>query len=498
MTFNDRAAKSVNNLRIIFSMDITTPNEQWVNIGAGVWYMRLDAIYPDVEDELLDWFTPQFFRDIGSVLVDSIELVQATSVLEVSENPESFYWDGEALYIHTPGGNSPYMYTILLGVVFGYSRQGFTPLNANTFYESRLLSLPKISKARDPLYWGRLQYEGGSVDLNNGDGDLDLLGESVDVYGNQARVMMGFLETDIADYKRLFTGFVETMDIDETRATVNFKDKRKQLTKQITYTCSALNALEAIEEILLDNYNIPYNGLYFNQALWEAAKSRAYNVTIDMQDEEPAIDVIQGICESTFGVFVTDPDGKYSFRITRPGDPAEYIIPANDIINYPRATYDPSEVITSVRVGYDRNWLLDGPSAYTYYTDTSREAEIFARYKTFNQRTFDTLLPTLSDAQAFASTVLDYAEEIRPTIDIEVPIKYYMVDVGDFVQVEINRARTTWFGERKCEVIRKVYNLDKNTISLTVKKYGDEIAYRATTDGDLRATTSDEIRKVGA
>jgi hypothetical protein len=498
MTFNERAARSVNNIRIIFSMDITTPNVQWVNLGAGVWYMRMDAIYPDVEEELLGWFTPQFFRDIGSVLVDSIELVQATSVLEVSENPESFYWDGEALYIYPPGGTSPYMHEILLGIVFGYSREGFSPVNANTFYESRLLALPSISKARDPLYWGRLQYEGGSVDLNNGDGEFDLFGESVDVYGNQARVMMGFADMDIAEYQRLFTGFVETMDIDETKNTVSFKDKRKQLTKPITYACTALNALEAIEEILLDNYNIPYNGLYFNQSLWEAAKSRAYNVTIDMQDEEPAIDVIQGICESTFGVFVTDPDGRYSFRITQLGDPAEYEIPSHDIINYPRAIYDPSEVITSVRVGYDRNWTLTGASAYTYYTDTSREAEIFGRYKTYNQRTFDTMLPTLTDAQNFASTILDYAEVIRPSIEIEVPIKYYMVDVGDFVQVEINRPRATWFGERKCEVIRKVYNLERNTISLTVKKYGDEISYRITTDDFMRATTSDDIRKVGA
>jgi len=108
------------------------------------------------------------------------------------------------------------------------------------------------------------------------------------------------------------------------------------------------------------------------------------------------------------------------------------------------------------------------------------------------------MLPTLTDAENYASILLDYVEEIRPKIEIEVPIKYYMVDVGDFVQVEINRPRAQWFGERKCEVIRKVFNLDKNTISLTVRKYGDEISYRATTDGDLRVTTSDEVRKVGA
>jgi hypothetical protein len=184
--------------------------------------------------------------------------------------------------------------------------------------------------------------------------------------------------------------------------------------------------------------------------------------------------------------------------VVRPGDAAEYEIPDYDIINYPRATYDPSEVISSVKVGYARNWTISGASGYTYYTDTSREAEIFARYKTYNQRTFDTMLPTLADAQAYASVILDYAEEIRPRIELEVPMKYYLIDVGDFVQVSINRQNSTWFGERKCEVIRKVYNLDRNTISLTVKKYGDEISYRAVTTGELRATTNAETRKVGS
>jgi hypothetical protein len=498
MTFQERANKSVNNLRVLFDLDITQLNSLWVNAGAGVWVVNVNGVYPWVDSSLLSGFTViQSFPAVGSVLVDSMQLVKASSLLECSENVESYYWDGSNLYITCPNWDSPYLHEISLGIVSGYSRQGFTPVGGASFYESRLIGVPSISKSRDPLFWGKIQYEGGSVDLNNGDGGLDQLGESYNVYGNQARISIGFADQDISEYKRLFTGFVETLSISETGITISFKDKRKSLTKKILYSCTAKNALDAIEEILLDNYSIPYNALYYNIALWEEARARALDITIDMQKEEQAIDIIQGICESTFGTFITDPDGKYAFRIIRPGDAAEYIIPNDDILNNPTATYDPSEVVSSTLIGYARDWTTTS-SAYTYLNDTSQESDIFGKYKVYNEKTFDTYLPDLTEAQAFSDMVLEYVGDIKPVFEIELPIKYYAIDVGEFAEIAINRPHATWFGERKFEVVKKAFNLDRGTITLGIRKYGGEIFYRVTTDGDDRITTDGEIRKVGA
>lgn len=497
MTFTERTSKSVNNSRILFSLDITQTNTQWTNHGAGVWVVNANNLYPWIDDTLLTGFSAQIFPDVGSVLVDGIQLAEATTLLECSDSHGTFYWDGSNIYIHIIGGDSPYTHVMSVGIVFGYSRLGFTPVDSKVFYPGRLISVPSISQSRDPLYWGKLQYEGGSVQLNNGDGYFDLLGEDYNVYGNQARIEMGFEDMTLADYERLFTGFVESIDIDETGATLSFKDKRKQLTKLIIYTCTDKNAVEAIQEILLDEYAIPYNGVYYNTAKWEEAIPKALNVTINMQTAESAIKVIEGICQSTFGVFLIDNLGRYSFKIIRPADPATFEIPEYDILNYPRATYNPSEVITSTQIGYARDWTTTG-SAYTYLTDTSQETDIYEKYKIYNQKTFDTYLPDLTAAQSYSDVILDYAGTVRPTLDIEVPIKYYNIEIGDFAEVEINRAAATWFGSRKCEVLSKTWNLDRNTITLKVKKYGAEVSYRVTTDGEYRVTTEDELRKVGA
>jgi hypothetical protein len=123
---------------------------------------------------------------------------------------------------------------------------------------------------------------------------------------------------------------------------------------------------------------------------------------------------------------------------------------------------------------------------------------IFDRYKTYNERKFDTYLPDLLSAQSFSNQILAYAGEIRPNIELEVPIKYWNIEVGQFLEATINRPRATWFGERKFEVIRKVYNLDRNTITLTVKKYGAELFSRITTDDFIRLTTEGDMRRVGS
>jgi hypothetical protein len=83
-------------------------------------------------------------------------------------------------------------------------------------------------------------------------------------------------------------------------------------------------------------------------------------------------------------------------------------------------------------------------------------------------------------------------------MEIEVPIKYWQIAVGDFAEVSINRPQSTWLGTRKCEVISKTYNLDRGTITFGIRKYGGDLASRVTTDGAYRITSDGYIRRVGA
>jgi len=498
MTLPEYAFRSVGEPRFLIDIDITQINSQWVNAGAGVWYVNNDAIYAYVDSTLANWLTAQTMPNVGSVLVDNEQLAKASTLLECSENENTFYWDNSNLYVYTPNGSSPYIHTILIGIVHGYSKEGFTPSGSKTFYEGRLLSIPIISQSRDPLFFGKLSYEGASIELNNGDGYFDTFGEDYDVYGNQTRVLFGYSGMDISEYVLLFTGFNESLSISEEKVTINLADKRKQLTKEIIYSCTSQNAMDAIVDILYTEYEIPYNSVYYDTYTWDYFTTLAPDITINMQESEPAIDVIQNICLSCFGLFIINPDGKYSFNIVRPGDAAKGEIPELDILTSHSITYDSTETLTSTKIGYDKDWTKSEASAYTYLTDTSRESAIYSIYKTYNQKTFNTYLITLTDAQIFSDVVLDFSGELRPTLTITVPLKYYMLEVGDMVDVEIRRPTVNWLGLRKCEIIGKQYKLDNLTIEFTVKIYSGQYYYRITTDGYYRSDTDSKLRRTGA
>lgn len=164
-------------------------------------------------------------------------------------------------------------------------------------------------------------------------------------------------------------------------------------------------------------------------------------------------------------MFLITPERKYSFKIVDTSASAESVISRYDIFNRHIINYDPSEVISSVKIGYAKDWsTVQNP--YTYLTDTSREEEIYLKYKTYNQKTFDTVLTNITDAQSFADTVLDYSESVKGKGDITVSMKYYTLDVGDLTEIEIYREVESLLGSKKSEIIGKSYNLDKALINL--------------------------------
>jgi hypothetical protein len=480
MTLTQYNEKSVSDRRILFEIDQTQINLQWINAGVGVWYVNFDNLYPEVETDLIPaWFTVQLFTNIGSVQVVGVPLTQSATLLLCSENEGTFYFDITAneLFIHLNLGLDPLLRSsqIHIGVVYGYSFHSFIPIGIDLPYEGRLLSIPQINKSRDPMYWGKIQFEGGSVSLNNADGFFDQMGEDNNVYGNTTRVKFGYRDLPISEYATVFVGYAEKLEISSTQLQLSFKDKRKQLSKAITYSCTNKNALEAIEELLLDNYGVAYNTVYYDITQWEIAKALAYTVTLNYTKETEVIKIIEDICASIFGLFIVEVDGRYSFKITSPSDlSGTLVIPNDDIINDFSLAYDPLQIISSTKIGYAKDWTTTG-SAYTYLVDTSQEASIFSSYKTYSQKTFDTSLPDLTQAQDFSDRILEYASIVRAQTKIEVPIKYWTLDIGDFVDVQLNRSATNWMGWRKCEILSKDFELDKGTIVFGIKKYGSEL-----------------------
>jgi hypothetical protein len=462
VTFAEHAAKSVSDARVLAQIDIVSLNSQWVNAGAGIWKMNTDGLYPEVDDSLLDGFTAQTaFTDIGSVTVDAILQTAVASLGALTDTMGAYYWDNanNDFYICLAAYQEPWVHTILLGVIHGYSFDEFTPAGSNSLYEGRLLGSPSVEQARDPLFWGKLQFNLGGFSLINADGAYDGFARDNNVYGNEARFYFGFKQLDIADYLRIHSGTIQDIDVGEEEIGITLADKRAQLSKPIQYQCTALNALDAIVEILGQSYNVQYNATYYDTTAWAAAQALVPVITIDMKEERPTIDVIEDICGSVFGLFKIEADNRFSAKIVDTTASSLTTIVAADIINHHTVGYKSGEVISSVKVGYAKDWDSDYVSPYTFLTDTSRENAVYLKYKTYNQKTFYTLLTTFADAQAFAMKILDYAQDVHGQGELVVPMKYYPCNVGDMVDAVIDREGATMLGTQKVELLSKRYNL---------------------------------------
>jgi hypothetical protein len=469
MTFSEYSTLSVSKPRVLVELDLGKYNLQWINCGAGIWYVNFDNLYPEVDATLLSGFTSQTFGVIGSIKVEGAEQAEVATLAALTDDPESYYYDSanNELFVCLINYEEPSLHNISLGVIYGYSIDEFVPIDSTIPYEGRLSSNPSISISRDPLFFGKLMYSFSGFDLINADGYFDTFAIDNDIYGNSARVLFGYEEISINDYITLYQGVIEKVSINEDIINISIGDKRKQLSKSITYTCTNKNALDVIVEALVNNYGVTYSSNYFDLTSWAAAQALVPNVTIDIQpnkdmDDIPTNDLIENICGSVFGLFIIDSNNKYSFKIVDTTASASSTIYAIDILNNHSIDYDPTEVISSTKVGYNKNWEEGYTSPYTWLYDTLQEEAIFLKYKTYTQKEFFTLLIDTSAQtiiQAFSNTVLAYSKDVHGIGSVDVPMKYYTINLGDIVNIEINRPNSTMLGTKKCEIISKRYNL---------------------------------------
>ena len=183
MSFATDVEKSTSKARILVELDIGQLNVEWVNNGAGIWAVDTDNVYAWVDTTLLEeGFSAQEFGPIGSVTVSGIKLTRATS-LAAMNIPNEFYYDtaDNKLWVIFPDYDEPSLHTIFIGVIYGYSFNEFTPVGTTALYEGRLQSVPQISIARDPFFFGKIAFGGGSISLINQDGELDTFARDSDI-----------------------------------------------------------------------------------------------------------------------------------------------------------------------------------------------------------------------------------------------------------------------------------------------------------------------------
>jgi hypothetical protein len=248
---------------------------------------------------------------------------------------------------------------------------------------------------------------------------------------------------------------------------------RKKLTSQVHYTCDNKNALDVIYDLLALNSNIVYNDTYFNTTEWDIARTLAPNITISMDSDvttEEINTLIEIACASCFGLFIIQPDNRYTFKMIDTSATATTTISKYDILTDTLSIdYDPSQVLSSIAVSYDKVNNVNDNGYQTILTDLSYEQTVFNKYKVYREQGFSTYLPDSTAAQAFATKLMEYAKDVHGITSIDVPMKYYSLAFGGVVDVELNRENAIMLGTKKCEILGKTYNLENENINLLLR-----------------------------
>jgi hypothetical protein len=473
MTFAEYAKKSVSDPRVLIEMDIGFINTQWVNNGAGIWAVDAENIYEWVDSSLLEeGFSALDFGHVGSVQRDGLLLDEVLTLGALTDATDSFYYDANSrmLYVCLDGYDAPDIHAITIGVIYGYSYDEFTPPGAPVPYEGRIAGAPNISIARDPLYYGMLTYGGGSIRLINNDGAFDTFQQDHELYGNPVRIYIGYADLDYDDYMQVYTGLIDKFRVGRQFATFDVVDKRKSLTINAQPVIAENTPGTMIAQLITTYYpKITYDDNFFNTWAWMYANGDTmdYRVAFDasiVNNEEtnkPLIDHIAAVCAGSFFIFWISPTGLFiGSAIDYDETISGVIIRADDILNDYEVIYDPSEVISSVYVGYAPTGT-SSESVYHGLRNSDYEASVFNTYKVYKEHKIETPLANATAASAFAEQFMRIHKDIRGAATINVPLRYYPVTIGMAIWVELKRPNGDFIGTTLCATMSMNWILER-------------------------------------
>lgn len=219
-------------------------------------------------------------------------------------------------------------------------------------------------------------------------------------------------------------------------------------------------ALDIIKDLIVNHTNVLYNSSFFNTVSWSSFTiPQVLGLWIGEKTE--LIDIIGSISQSVFGLFIVDPDGRFNFKLLDNSAASVDTIYIDNILSPVDIELKSDEYLSSVRVGYNQIIELDD---YSWYTNTTKETELFNKYRSKVEMDFETLLTDKDDVIDYSTEILNTFGGIYPTYSITTNIEFVDVLVGDNVDLQVSKD-----GFVKCTVLGKSLDFNNYSINFTLR-----------------------------
>jgi hypothetical protein len=377
----------------LFEVDLSEIRDLFLNDEPGIWkwkyqdyaegvtcnFMNGCFCYgPFKEENTGDYGSNDIYKTISSLMVDKERYIRVTTQANLRASNKSFLFDpvSTIVYVHFDNFDSYSLFSIVeFGVPDNYSTEDIY-LN-DQFYDGRITSLPNLSKKKDPLTFGVIQYGGGTIGLDNKDGMLDRLGDR-NIFGHAARLKVGGGDLLYADYLDLWNGLSEDVEITTEKCFIRLKDARAQFARSLPINVFDIATYPNIKD---RNANKPIPIAY-------GPIVNAPVMCTNEAEGAPANYAFK-ICDTTYHSIkaqnpVVKVDGVEKAEANFSPDNATFTLALAD--------YSPGKKVTVDFLGYDDSILKDG-SGDLIQNGLDEITDAFKNYLdiTYNADTYDTV-----------------------------------------------------------------------------------------------------------
>jgi hypothetical protein len=292
----------------------------WVSYAPGVWVTSFAGDYSAFDSDLVGaeftWYGSPArepagsaegsatITRIGSVFVGNIRLPNANGLSALLSLDEAgFYWDDtdELLYVKFPQNNPPDLFSIVVGVASLVSNKQWIDEENQRSYDADLVSLPKVKKTIDPLFFGRIKLNDATIRLQNVHGAYDFLAD-FDTYGQEIRILYGDTDDQYTNFRRMWTGFVDDYTITESEAIIRASDTRKLLEKPVPVRFFNQTDYTDLDDSddgkpipLAYGLIVDVNPMCVNRSIYDKASAQTYEWKLCDTTDHDGIDSIQAV-----------------------------------------------------------------------------------------------------------------------------------------------------------------------------------------------------------
>ncbi len=239
MSFNDELNKTNSHKIVLLEMD-TPITERKINYGPGRWVVFVTPGKQDVPDDFgnIGFYGERndAYKNIQSVNAGGDQLPEMASFAAWEASSEGWFYDEATtkVYMVLESFDPPESFVVVApGAAIGFSYLADdNKYYQDVYYEPRLIDVPNLSKSKDPLYYGIIQYQAPSFSFNNEDGFFDTFSQLA-LYNQPYRVFYTFAGLAYSEALQVYQGRIKEFAHDFTTFKMIGKDPRESLSRQL-------------------------------------------------------------------------------------------------------------------------------------------------------------------------------------------------------------------------------------------------------------------------